>query len=167
MEKQNKETSKISDKAFSRFLVTSVIGILVSIACLCSTTFAWFSASVESEKNEISMTNASQLTVSVVKSDESEPIATANVHSPVTLTDIQGEYTVTLTLPRESASGYLILTVDGADYYTNFLKRNAAEEQKLSFTLILTSAKDVTFTVRWGIYSGDADINNEGTLNIS
>ena len=53
MEKQNNKTDKLTDKAFSRLVITSVIGILVCIACLCSTTFAWFTGATESNTNTV------------------------------------------------------------------------------------------------------------------
>jgi len=49
MEQQNKE--KLSDKAFARLSVTSILGILVCIICLCSTTYAWFSGSAQVDSN--------------------------------------------------------------------------------------------------------------------
>ena len=45
MKKQNNE--KLSDKAFARLALTSILGILVCIICLCSTTYAWFTGSVQ------------------------------------------------------------------------------------------------------------------------
>jgi hypothetical protein len=52
LEQQNNQ--KITDKAFTRFVATSVFGILVCIACLCSSTFAWFNVSQDSSHNIIS-----------------------------------------------------------------------------------------------------------------
>ena len=49
MKKQNNE--KLSDKAFARLALTSILGILVCIICLCSTTYAWFTGSAQVDSN--------------------------------------------------------------------------------------------------------------------
>ena len=77
-----------------------------------------------------------------------------------------GTYTVTLTLPKESASGYLVLTVDDQEYYSDYLQRNDNTDQTLTFTLNVKAAKTVTFTARWGIYSGECHVKNGETLTI-
>ena len=65
MEKQNNE--KLSDKAFARLFLTSILGILVCIICLCSTTYAWFTGSVQVDSNKIQTADACLLSVSVYK----------------------------------------------------------------------------------------------------
>ncbi len=49
MEQQNNR--KLSDKVFARLALTSILGILVCIICLCSTTYAWFTGSVQVDSN--------------------------------------------------------------------------------------------------------------------
>ena len=56
MKKQNNE--KLSDKAFARLVLTSILGILVCIICLCSTTYAWFSGSVQVDSNTLKAASA-------------------------------------------------------------------------------------------------------------
>ena len=46
-----------------------------------------------------------------------------NTENSATL-ECEGMYTVTLTLPKESTSGDLIITADGQDYYSDYLQRN-------------------------------------------
>ena len=163
MEKQNNE--KLSDKAFARLALTSILGILVCIICLCSTTYAWFTGSVQGGNNTIQTANACLLSVSVYK-DGAEVVGTSAAdENGETLELSQGTYTVTLTLPKESASGYLIITADGQNYYSDYLQRNDERDQALTFTLNVATAQTVTFTVRWGIYSGTCHVQN-GELNI-
>jgi uncharacterized membrane protein YdbT with pleckstrin-like domain len=47
------ENVKLTDKAFSRLLITSVVAILFLVACLCSTTYAWFVQDISSGENLI------------------------------------------------------------------------------------------------------------------
>ena len=65
MEQQNRE--KLSDKAFARLAITSILGILVCIICLCSTTYACFSGSVQVDINTLKAADACLISVSVYK----------------------------------------------------------------------------------------------------
>ena len=161
MEQQNRE--KLSDKAFARLAITSILGISVCIICLCSTTYAWFTGSVQVDNNTFKAADACLLSVSVYK--DGTEVAIIDTDNSATL-ECEGMYTVTLTLPKESASGYLVLTVDGQEYYSDYLQRNDDTDQTLTFTLNVKAAKNVTFTARWGIYSGDCHVKNGETLTI-
>ena len=163
MKKQNNE--KLSDKAFARLVLTSILGILVCIICLCSTTYAWFTGSVQVNNNTLKAADACLISVSVYKDGAEGALATVNTENSATL-ECEGTYTVTLTLPKESASGYLIITANGQDYYSDYLQRNDNTDQTLTFTLNVKAAKTVTFTARWGIYSGDCHVKNGETLTI-
>ena len=148
MEQQNKEKVTINDKAFTRLMITSLIGFLVCVACLCSTTWAWFSDNAPSHGNEIKMADKFLLTVSVA--GEGEPLE--GIENGVALS-AGVEYTVTLTLPAESASGYCILTAGGTQYYTDYLTAHESATPKVtSFTLKVNSDQTVVFTKHWGIY---------------
>ena len=160
MEQQNNE--KLSDKAFARIALTSILGILVCIICLCSTTYAWFTGSVQVDNNTFKAADACLLSVSVYKDGTEKAII--DTENATTL-ECEGTYTVTLTLPKESASGYLVLTVDGQEYYSDYLQRNE-NDQTMTFTLNVNAAKTVNFTARWGIYSGDCHVKNGETLTI-
>ena len=161
MEQQNKE--KLSDKAFARLTLTSILGILVCIICLSATTYAWFTGSVQVKGGNFKAADACLLSVSVYKDGAEEAII--DTQTPITF-ECEGTYTVTLTLLKESASGYLVLTVDGQEYYSDYLQGNNENDQTLTFTLNVTTAQSVSFTARWGIYSGDCHVKNGETLTI-
>ena len=80
MDKQNKNTDKLTDKAFSRMMLTSVLGILVCLVCLCSTTWAWFTADVSNNSNTIG-TGQFNLEVSVDEVRLERSSDRANVHT--------------------------------------------------------------------------------------
>lgn len=157
---ENKE-EKITDKAFSRLLVTSVLGILVCIACLCSTTWAWFTGSAGSTENEIKTASECLLTVTVTDSGET----LADVENGVSLEE-GVTYTVTLALPADSASGYCLIETAKRSYYTEYIARHESGVETRTFTLTVEETQRVTFTTRWGIYSCDCDVVG-GTLHIS
>lgn len=161
MKQQNKE--KLSDRAFARLIATSILGIVVCLICLCSTTYAWFSDSIPSNNNEIKTASQCLLSVSVYK-DGTE---FEDVESGVTLE--QGvTYTVELSLPKDSASGYCLIETATATYYTDYIARHESEDaQTLSFTLTVAKSQNVTFTPHWGIYSGEIHVTGGGQLHIS
>ena len=131
MEQQNKEKVTINDKAFTRLMITSLIGFLVCVACLCSTTWAWFSDNAPSHGNEIKMADTFSLTVAVEGGGEAIPDASGNIALTAGV-----DYTVTMTLPAESASGYCILTAGDVEYYTDYLTAHTeATPRVTSFTL--------------------------------
>ena len=155
MEQQNNTTKKLTDKAFSRLIVTSVLGILACIVCLCSTTYAWFSNTIPSVSNQVQ--TAEEFLLEVVIAEDG-----------VELSDIEGEvqlhadreYVITLTLPPHSASGYLmVITADGVTYYTDFIARHEEAEAKVvSCELVVSTTQVVTFAPRWGIYASEGNV---------
>ncbi len=162
MEEQNKVTESLSDKAFSRLLLTSVLGIVICIACLCASTFAWFSDSAPSKGNEIKMAENCLLSVTVSLND----VPLTGIENGVELT--AGEtYRVVLSLPANTASGYCLITAGGRTYYTDYILRHSnAEPQTVSFTLTVKETQTVKFTSRWGIYAAESDVEN-GVLQIA
>ena len=129
-------------------MITSLIGFLVCVACLCSTTWAWFSDNAPSHGNEIKMADTFSLTVAVEGGGEAIPDASGNIALTAGV-----DYTVTMTLPAESASGYCILTAGDVEYYTDYLTAHTeATPRVTSFTLTVNSDQTVVFTKHWGIY---------------
>lgn len=156
MKKQNiNKNDKLTDKAFSRLVLTSIMGILVCMICLCSTTFAWFTDSAPSEGNEIKMSDECGLTVTVMQ--DGTPLD--NIESGVEL-DSGVEYTVTLYLPSDTSSGYCLISAGGNTYYTDYILRNS-QPQTVTFKLKVETTQTVVFTPRWGIYNTyDSSVSN-------
>ena len=164
-ENLNNKNEKLTDKAFIRLAVTSFLAVLLCITCLCGASWAWFTGSISSGNNEIKTSNC-ELTV-IVNDDTATELATVTLDSEATLHLSAGNYTVVMTLPEGSASGYSLITVNGMKYYTEALIGDAeAGEQTLEFNLTLESERDVTVTAHWGIYSGTTSVSNLGTLII-
>lgn len=175
MEQQNHTTEKLTDKAFSRMLVTSIAAILFFIVCLCSTTYAWFEQSVPNENNEIKAAERCDLTatVTITTADGTETLVTADCSASAVLPNLAaGTYTVTLTLPKDSASGYLVIaTTPVQRYYSDFIESHTKDTpHTMTFTLVIAddmAPLTLTLTPRWGIYSGTPDVKDGGTLTIS
>ncbi len=162
LKKQKTNTDQLTDKAFSRLVLTSILGILVCIVCLCSTSYAWFSDEAPSNKNEIKTAGECLLTVTV--NDQTNAVL-EGIEDGVEL-KADTEYTVTLSLPSDTASGYCLITADGVSYYTDYIARHSSGEVKtLSFTLTVAEDQVVVFTPRWGIYAGESNVLN-GNLHL-
>ena len=162
MDEQN--TKKLTDKVFMRLVLTSILSVLLCVVCLSAATYAWFTVTTYGMNNTIHAADGCDLTATVDK--DATQIIVVDTDEAVKIDDAEGVYTVTLELPRGSASGYLVITVDGEDYYSDYLRRDDVADQTITFTLNVQSVKDVTFTARWGIYSCDCDVKNGETLNI-
>ena len=161
MEERNEVEVTISDRAFSRLLLTSVLGILICIACLCTASYAWFSDSAPSKGNQINMATDCKLEVTVSESD----VALENITNGVEL-EVGKTYEVQLSLPADTASGYCLITAGGKTYYTDYILRHSEPvAQTVTFTLTVEETQTVVFTPRWGIYAADSDVT-EGTLHI-
>ena len=154
MEQQNRTTEKLTDKAFLRLVVTSILGIIVCIVCLCSTSYAWFTAGVPSEKNELRAAGECKLEVTVSPEGGT---AIDGIENGVELE--AGEYIVALLLPADSPSGYCVIEAGGTTYYSDYIVSHKEPAPQIkAFKLKVETTQVVTFTVRWGIYTRDSDV---------
>lgn len=162
MEQQNQNKEKLTDQAFSRLLATSILGILVCIACLCSTTFAWFSDSAPSKANELKMAEECLLTVELSRDGVDLELLEDGVELEAGVA-----YTVVLTLPANTASGYCIIRSEDDSYYTDYITRHSdATPQTKIFTLKVATTQTLRFETRWGIYAQETSDVIDGVLLI-
>ena len=149
---------------------TYLLPVLLICACVCAVylgnnTYAWFSDDVRGSNNVIGASDTVEMSVSVYKQGEAEAIVTLDSDGAETLT-MEGAYTVKLLLPKQSASGYLVMSIGGVDYRSDYLKRSETDDQELSFTLELNAPTEVKLAVRWGTYFEEPHVQNGGTLRI-
>ena len=157
---------KISEKAFSRMMLTSVLGILVCLACLCSATWAWFTTDVSNNSNTIG-TGQFDLEVEVsvgdVKLERSSELT--NVYT----FEKAESYTVTLKMTEDTTvtKGYCVITVNGKTYKTASIN-NVDGTNPFKFTLdVKEDGMSVEFTSAWGIpIPEEVAVGIEGTLTI-
>ena len=153
---------KLTDKVFSRLMFTSIFGILLCAVCLCSATYAWFTQSISHSGNTIQSAGECLLAVTV---DDGVNVI-ENVEGTL---ELEGgkTYRVTLSLPKNSSSGYVILSTNAESYYTNYIiKHDSDVEKTIFFDLVVTQTQNVDFDIHWGIYSGDCSVDNGGALEI-
>ena len=150
MEKQDIKRDKLTDKAFTRLIITSVLGILVCIVCLCSATWAWFSAAVSADGNKV-RAGKFDLTVSVADQSDSQLQITENADGKRVCTfEDAGTYTVSLKMTDDTTvtKGFCIIYVGEDTYYTASIN---AETDPFTFTLDVKEAgASVIFSPAWG-----------------
>ena len=155
---EEQKTQKITDKAFTRFVATSVFGILVCIACLCSSTFAWFTTTLDSGSNTItSGIFDHEITVEITGVDGGETITvTADGEVQSCTLDRGKSYVVTLDpTAATTVKGYCVISIDGREYHTDtYGAVSEGDLKRLTFTLTLPDGDGtatVTFKPHWGI----------------
>ena len=174
MKELNKD-KKITDKAFSRLVILSVAAILMCIIALTSSTWALFSEVTPNSNNAIKAADNCLLEVKVYDNDDPNgvEISSCDVDTPSEISIEPGKtYVVSLSLPKESSSGYLEISYSGLSNNTDYILRHKDDEpHTLEFTITLSedisSPVKVTFTPHWGTHSVDPSIHDGDLLEIT
>ena len=160
---------KISERQLVQMVAISVCGILLCMACLAGTTWAWFTVSLHSRENQIQV---GQFSVSVAVAADGETLE--QVGECYTLA--QGEYTVTLTNTGTTNAGCILrLAQDGqADQEQiiplilagDALRDDPAQVQKIAEVSVAVYGPDATLTVQplWGVVSAFAEAIESMTI---
>ena len=143
---------KLTDKAFSRLMLTSILGILVCIVCLCSCTWAWYNTNVSANENKLG-SGRFALDISITDSIGAPIDTYKQTNGTLCLITEPGIYTATLKMTEDSTveKGFCVIKVAGVEYSTASIKRIA--ETPFTFTIDATAAThgvSITFTDAWG-----------------
>ena len=158
-----------------RSLATSVFAILVCIACLCSSTFAWFNVSQDSQSNTIAA-GSFDYTVEVQIAGEGgtvvlTPTEIDDEHGTYYYTLAAGTYDIILDLNNDStAKGYCIIKIGEVEKQTDvIIGDNTANREDynindpFSFTLVIEEDDTVVeFRQHWEI-SASSSIEKDST----
>ena len=139
------EGQKVTEKVFHRVLISSICSILLCMSCLVSTTWAWFTVSIENQGNEIQIVN---FEVSVTQNG----VEIAQENGVYSLA--AGKYSIKATVKRDNIPGatlksqepYVVMTVKIGDQMTAYHNIALLCAENLEFK------KDtvVSFKVQWG-----------------
>lgn len=156
---------KLTDQTFIKLFAISLVSIILCMAGLCSCTWAWFTGSVSSTGNTLT---AGFCDLTVLVKAEDETVMYSDDMSKITQVLDAGSYTVELTIPDGSSSGYCVVTVGEENYYTDYVTNvDGTHSNKLTFELKLEDTAEVTVDPRWGKYAGDFDIAEGDALDMS
>lgn len=132
-------------------LMPSILGICICMICVCSMTWAWYSAGVSGGTTTL---KAARYEIAVEIKDTSGELITANVDGSYTLH--AGTYTVALTAHGDASTGYCKMDVGGRKLHSSqlYTKQSDSHINTLTFTVTAESAETVSFISVWGTYSG-------------
>ena len=144
---------KITEKMFGRVLISSVCSILLCMACLISTTWAWFTVSIENKGNEIQIAKVTP-TVTIKKGED-----TVSAVEGTNYTLDAGYYDVVIQLVNDATGNdtlkprrtvYVLMTVTQDSVSKNyFLVFAETEERKNCELQIAGAAAEIHFSVSW------------------
>jgi predicted ribosomally synthesized peptide with SipW-like signal peptide len=150
------EHSKPTDKKIRRLLLPSFLGIILCMFLLAGTTWAWFSASVQTQPQTIAAANY-DITV-LIEDENSQPLEKTEKGY---LLSENTEYTVTLTAKGTASSGGYC-KVEGGE--KSLYTKQILPGDTLSFKFIPSVTANYTFTAMWGSYSGEPNITENCTI---
>lgn len=154
--------AKVTEKMFGRVLFSSVCSVLLCMACLAGTSWAWFTAGIENAGNVIQIAPVTLDTRLHMGSIPVNPNADGSYSLPA------GEYQLQVTLDRgeePQSTAYVLMSVrhtEAKDLLFTFPDGNAPKEQTVTLT-VTEGVADVNFRVTWicpanaqAIENGDA-----------
>lgn len=141
---------KVTEKQMLAMVAVYVCGMVMCMACLASTTWAWFSLTLESRDNVIQMGTTS--------------IETSLDGEPMELVDYElapGEYVLTLKNTGETTAHGLV-TLGGNDPFATEAMR-AGSDDVAEVRLTIYEATTLTVQPRWGMAAETAETVTHGT----
>lgn len=166
------EGEKVTEKVFGRVLLSSLCSILLCMACLVSTTWAWFCVSIENEGNVIQIANVTA-SVKVTSggelmspsADGSFSLGTGTYSLQIGLG--QGEKTAdgANLLNDSKCPVYVVMAInhEGSVKYRSF-KFTSKEEVKESQLTVGTGYAVISFSVSWVMPAGVQPVEDEAVV---
>ncbi len=137
-------------------LAPSVLGIFICAVCLCSASWAWFTASTSTGTTAIQ--SASYKLLYQVGEDTT---ATELAADGTTYSMTEGNCAITLNATGTTgATGYCSIKVGDETYCTEQILADCT----FAFTVKAAAGTEITLTPKWGTYSGTATIQNNGAI---
>ena len=175
---------KVSDKEFTRIMISSVLGIMLCVICLAGLTWAWFSGSVSSAANNITAASFNiQIDVKVKDTEKTVPHTVENGIYSFSLENNK-VYDVKITADGTATTGYCEVLF-GKNVYHTIQIFNISDGSHSSSLLSTDRPQEITFTVnateitllkivpQWGSYAiakdekliGNENPENENIIN--
>lgn len=139
-----------------RLLAPTLIGVLIFTVCLCGTTWAWFSATLQGDVAEI---QAASFEISVTVENSDTPVATFSSKKDGAAgmsyqLDRNMTYTVTIESTGSAKTGHCIVKLGDAEYPTATFP--SIENGSLKFQVRSDNGATLSFAdYCWGTYSGN------------
>ena len=175
---------KVSDKEFTRIMISSVLGIMLCVICLAGLTWAWFSGSVSSAANNITAASFNiQIDVNVKGTETPVPRTVENGIYSFSLENNKA-YDVKIKADGTATTGYCEVRL-GENVYHTIQIFNISDEsnsgsilstdrpQEINFTVNATDSTLLQIVPQWGSYAiaenkkliGNENPENENIIN--
>lgn len=166
------EGEKVTEKVFGRVLLSSLCSILLCMACLVSTTWAWFSVSIENKGNVIQIANVT----ANVKITSGEELISPSTDGSFTLGT--GTYSLQIGLEQgeKTSDGanllkdskcpvYVVMAInhEGSVKYRSF-KFTSKEEVKKTQLTVDTGYAVIGFSVSWVMPAGVQPVEDKAVV---
>ncbi len=160
---------KIREKVILTRIVTTITIVIMCLAAMSFTAYAYFSYNITSACNVIkAATFETNVNIQITdENGEAVEAITSNYKSHVATLKANTTYFVSLKPTDKSTAktGFVIVTADGCNksYHTQQLGVDGDKtRQKITFTLVLGADTKVTFLAHWGTssyygYNSDSD----------
>lgn len=152
------EGTKVTEKLFGKVLLSTVCSILLCMACLVSTTWAWFAVEIENTENvlwiakptvEVVITNTADSTSTTLNSETGGVLSAGSYTLNLCLKDVPSG---TDDLNRTRGKLYVLMQIshNGAPYSYYFTFNGTPDELVILDTLrIADGTATVSFCVSW------------------
>ena len=155
MKKENTtEAKKLTEKAFTRLMLTSLIGVLLCLAGLSSATWALFSANVSNNSNTFG-SGVYALNIEIFDSENNLKVAKTTADGSASyIFNNEGKYKVVLKTTDKTTvtNGFCIIKTEDSKYKTAQVGADGASVLEFEID-VKTPGAAVTFYSSWGIPS--------------
>lgn len=127
--------------SLTALLMPSLLGVAICLVCLCSLTWAWFTATQNSGVQPIQ-----SATATVTASLNDAALGELKVGEPYSL---NGTGTLTLHMAGDAQYAYVVIKVGGTEYYTDYLTANK------DYTITVNES-GAALTLCWGKQDKDS-----------
>ena len=163
------EGTKVTERIFTKVLLSSICSILLCMVCLVSTTWAWFTVSIENQGNVIQI---AQVTTDITVKDAQGDKVTADPALGAYFLEA-GKYDIQVKV-KNTANGpddlnkaqndvYVVMTVannGSPKSYCFTFQGGSNAPQKLEDFQILDATATVSFSVSWIKPASAEDVDN-------
>lgn len=126
----------------SHILMPSILGIALCATCICTATWAWFSAS---RTNSVQQIKSAEYSLSVYVTDNNTGEAVSG-ESEVEFKLSDGSYTIKLTADKTAEKGYGKVSDTKGEFVTDVIVRG----DSLTFKYITSGEETLVFSSSWG-----------------
>jgi hypothetical protein len=162
---------KIRDKVMLAHTAVTVVVMVVCLAAMGFTAYAYFAYNVTSASNVIRATNFETKVSIRLSEPETETIPVEQLNSVTQTATLHAgkSYLVTIEKAGTAQTGFCMITAEGCDvekYHTQQIgkdvKSNTEGKSSITFTMSVTDTTVVTFSSHWGTSTFYADYADKG-----